>query len=549
MKKKCKTSTFKSNKPIASQPTIKSAFQKQELWPPTNAQAIQLTNQIGKFIVGGFHPYSIVEEAEFKGLMKLTSPRYNIPSRTTFSRNVIPKMHEALSEKIKNELKSFNDLQSWSFTTDGWTSKKHDGYMSLTFHCLTDNFELKSYCLALKQVTVQHTGANVCKGIKDTIQEWEIESLIGGNKIPIYAVTDGAYNMRSAISQWKQWTHIDCFGHVLQLCVEDAIKATVPVSHLMAKCRTIVGHYTRSSVANARLRREQENLGQKPLALIQDVQTRWNSQYFMLERLVRCRNAINLELGTSNTQINTLKGNEWALAESVLKVFEPLVEATSFSSGETYPTISSILPMMFGIEKVLVDIDEKDGSTEFGEAVRRCLRTRFGPLESNPIYLVSTLVDPKYKLVGLNPELHLRAQTHLNKELRDNQQSTPSQIDTPSEETAPSNSRSIFRYLEEGPENSSQSSDDEIDIEVKMYLKSPKIKQNECSLSWWNKNKYIFPKIARVALKYLGIPATSVPSERLFSSAGNTITSRRRELLPQHAEQLVILHDNIKLVS
>lgn len=41
-------------------------------------------------------------------------------------------------------------------------------------------------------------------------------------------------------------------------------------------------------------------------------------------------------------------------------------------------------------------------------------------------------------------------------------------------------------------------------------------------LQWWNLNKYI---LARLAQKYLGIVATPIPSERVFSAAGNILSA------------------------
>ena len=51
--------------------------------------------------------------------------------------------------------------------------------------------------------------------------------------------------------------------------------------------------------------------------------------------------------------------------------------------------------------------------------------------------------------------------------------------------------------------------------------------------------------VAEVAMSVLGIPATSVVSERLFSKYDLVISDRRSSLSPQHVEQLVFLSQNL----
>jgi hypothetical protein len=62
-------------------------------------------------------------------------------------------------------------------------------------------------------------------------------------------------------------------------------------------------------------------------------------------------------------------------------------------------------------------------------------------------------------------------------------------------------------------------------------------------LEWWRANNNKFPVLASLAQKYLAIPATSAPSERVFSVAGLTIAKDRARLDPANANELVFLHE------
>ena len=53
----------------------------------SKSNAIDL--QITKFILKHFHPFSIVEETEFRNLIKMLAPNYTIPSRKTISNSLL----------------------------------------------------------------------------------------------------------------------------------------------------------------------------------------------------------------------------------------------------------------------------------------------------------------------------------------------------------------------------------------------------------------------------------------------------------------------------
>lgn len=66
-------------------------------------------------------------------------------------------------------------------------------------------------------------------------------------------------------------------------------------------------------------------------------------------------------------------------------------------------------------------------------------------------------------------------------------------------------------------------------------------------LVWWKDNQNQFPHLAKLANSYLGIPATSVPRERVFSTAGDIVTAQRASLLPDNVDKMVFLKNNVQL--
>lgn len=92
---------------------------------------------------------------------------------------------------------------------------------------------------------------------------------------------------------------------------------------------------------------------------------------------------------------------------------------------------------------------------------------------------------------------------------------------------------------------------DEIDLYIAAKISNPNTSCNYDFnvLHWWNKNKENFPMLAQLSKFILAIPASSAPSERLFSSAGNTVTDKRNRISPEVLNGVLFLKSNYDLLD
>ena len=82
--------------------------------------------------------------------------------------------------------------------------------------------------------------------------------------------------------------------------------------------------------------------------------------------------------------------------------------------------------------------------------------------------------------------------------------------------------------------------------QLTQYLSEPNIPRTECPLSWWIDNRHGYPLLAEVARRLLGIPATAVSSERLFTKEGDRVMEKRNALSssPDRAELVLFIMEN-----
>ena len=77
------------------------------------------------------------------------------------------------------------------------------------------------------------------------------------------------------------------------------------------------------------------------------------------------------------------------------------------------------------------------------------------------------------------------------------------------------------------------------ETELSLNLTEPCTPRSADPVEWWKHNAIRPPNLAAIAMSFLGAPPSSVPSERLFSSAEDLHGDHRCRLLPENAERLV----------
>ena len=185
-----------------------------------------------------------------------------------------------------------------------------------------------------------------------------------------------------------------CFAHSLQLVVNDGVLCQRAVVDLLAVCRSIVGHFRRSTVAYDKLRKIQQQLHVPEHNLKQDEPTRWNSSFYMLKSIVEQK--MSLAAYGSDGSIPVLTSAQLDLANKVIEILLPVEEITRTISEEK-ACISAIIPMVRVLKKTLEQPGEDRGVHSMKSAMLDSLQKRFSDIEQTDFLVLSTLLDPRYK--------------------------------------------------------------------------------------------------------------------------------------------------------
>ena len=333
-----------------------------------------------------------------------------------------------------------------------------------------------------------------------------------------------------------------------------------------------------------------------------DVRTRWNSTLAMLNRMIELQEPMERflaffesssgrrEFRGIKTKLSALSQEKWALIHGLCILLFGFDKVTRLLSGEVYSTFCGAMPLLRQLKTYICDenmfqLDRKSSSkvrrfhelygdmeffSQLVEKLEVCrmllcheFKRRFSGLNIDLLW-TSTL-DPRYGLHSshwrdktekdkvkdrLIKEVVKAAQHEEAKHPQEERISLCSSSESDSDDGGFSfGPQKKKRKKRQEEQKSTVSQEDRLKSlvthEVTSYFcEVEALKEVKCELLWWKSNRARFPNIALVARKWLGVVATSTPSERVFSICGVVDTARRSRLTGKSIEKQVFLHNN-----
>ena len=237
----------------------------------------------------------------------------------------LPTKYDEIKQRV---MKVLTQVKHLSLTTDIWTSRATESFLTVTIHFI-HSWKLKSLVLATVKFSTEHTGEHIADELQRITDHWEITHKVVG------VVTDNASNMVAAI-RITGWTHIHCFAHTLNLVVQEAIKNDPVLLLIKRKCKDTVTFFHQSVNAAEKLRAVQKQIGIQEKKLIQEVETRWNSSFYMFERMAEQYQAVTTALCLLNRNSMCFSAAELQHLKNAVTVLQPFETATTETSAENF---------------------------------------------------------------------------------------------------------------------------------------------------------------------------------------------------------------------
>eukprot|EP01028_Stygiella_incarcerata_P014175 TRINITY_DN9141_c0_g1_i3.p1 TRINITY_DN9141_c0_g1~~TRINITY_DN9141_c0_g1_i3.p1 ORF type:complete len:771 (-),score=210.66 TRINITY_DN9141_c0_g1_i3:72-2309(-) len=339
------------------------------------AQRIKMHDEfsLALFCVESLHSFSEVGSFETAAL-RLASRVSHRPIAPVSLYTLKEKFFPSLVSYFRDRVKELSK-QPVSLCVDGWMCKTavKESYLGVTAHTLQPDGKLLHLPVGIAEIPERHTSDTFLRVLKTMLLDAGVNC---ENVVQI--VTDNGANVvkmarlffqRIRENGWllsrSYWT---CAAHSLQRTVLLFLKDDT-IQKMVDDVRCIVCKFRFPNVlAKRHLQRVQEDAKVKPLVLLRDVDTRWNSTYIMLKRFKRIHSFVERAADELQLKIPLISQDVLDMFTSVLKPFKKATKRLSQENASSLSLTAIVITKLYteidcdiSLEEEPVEEDKCDG--------------------------------------------------------------------------------------------------------------------------------------------------------------------------------------------
>ena len=249
--------------------------------------------------------------------------------------------------------------------------------------------------------------------------------------------------------------------------------------------------------------------------------------------MIRSILAVPVEkLSMLNTSMFTIY--ERNILMELVDILAPFEEATDVAQIESHVNAGFVIPCIVGL-KVILDKMHVKYDKKLVDELKNSLNRRMLQYEQNKIYIIASILDPRFRLEWCLSEHEKHQKLEI---LYEYVKKLSTMIYIPqSTQKDGVKRRKLFEFMDtrlEIPDDS----------EIESYSRQPTLSDDTDPLQYWKMAQQKFPNLSRIAIDVLSLPASSAAVERIFSIAGKLFRPDRCRLTTKHFEQLMFIRAN-----
>ncbi|KAL3884855.1 hypothetical protein ACJMK2_024956 [Sinanodonta woodiana] len=569
--------TFPVNVHSASPGGAKFQVRKNEKLPVDSLKLRNVTDALSKFFYKELCPLSILDSHSFRELCHALDPDFGLPHQHYFISNVLTPLYE---NEVLHLKESVSAAKWHCISFEIWQSYQSETSVTVTCHFINDDWHLNSSCLQTFSLRSPNSG-DLVQELKVLVEEWNLNSPV--------VVFDPRHGFVNEAVKFLKWVPMPCLGHSLNSAIRKALNLP-RVAKLLDSVRNVIAFVQKRRDA-AEILEEKQQLSQSLSANLRMDNDSWSSTLDVLEKFIEQERSLCAVLVASPSDRHLIP-SEKMMSEirNLVEILQPYKMATVHLSSAQYPSSSTSSILFPVLEKLRSSFIKSPTSVDFGQCLKSAIQeelTAYYQEETlQQFMLISSAMDPRVKSLSFLSqakreqvfnEVKLEARNFRSREITaEGSEQIETLVNIKREIIEPhevswvnfsSSSATMLqthadKYRMSPPAKKSKTDDfgswlgdivltsdenpEQIDNELQRYRIERDFSLSSNPMEWWRVYSGTYPHLSCIARKYLCVPATSEPPDRVFSLTSNATHAKWACLDSSTRNMMIFLNQNLK---